>query len=134
MERAGLTLLLDTHAVYWWSASSTQLSLAALKAISEADRLAVAAPSWYELAWLVVRERIHVNLPLRSWLRELAEEFETFAVTPSIAATAAELPVSFPSDPADRLIYATAIEHGLRLVTKDQGLRGYRYSREVTLW
>jgi PIN domain nuclease of toxin-antitoxin system len=31
-------------------------------------------------------------------------------------------------------IYATAIEHGLRLVTKDQKLRRHRHPRPVTLW
>jgi PIN domain nuclease of toxin-antitoxin system len=31
---------------------------------------------------------------------------------PSIADTAVSLPATFPADPADRLIYATAIESG----------------------
>jgi PIN domain nuclease of toxin-antitoxin system len=45
-------------------------------------------------------------------------------MTPAIAGAAVSLPSSFPRDPADRLIYATAIEHGLDLVTKDQEIRG----------
>jgi PIN domain nuclease of toxin-antitoxin system len=35
---------------------------------------------------------------------------------------------------ADRLIYATAIEHGYRLVTKDEKLRSHRQPRPVALW
>ena len=40
----------------------------------------------------------------------------------------------FPADPADRLIYATAIESGSRLVTKDRRLREHRHPRPVALW
>jgi len=39
-----------------------------------------------------------------------------------------------PGDPADRLIYATAIEHGWPLVTKDSRLRGHRHPRRLTVW
>jgi PIN domain nuclease of toxin-antitoxin system len=37
-----------------------------------------------------------------------------------------------PGDPADRLIYATATEHGLPLVTKDAQLR--RRPGSVAVW
>ena len=35
---------------------------------------------------------------------------------------------------ADRLIYATAVEHGWQLVTKDNRLRRHRHPRSVTVW
>jgi PIN domain nuclease of toxin-antitoxin system len=44
------------------------------------------------------------------------------------------LPASFAGDPADRLIYATAVEHGWPLVTKDRRLRNHRHPRPVTVW
>ena len=55
-------------------------------------------------------------------------------MTPAIAHTAVSLPSSFPGDPADRLIYATAIEQGWPLITKDQRLRRYRHPRPVAVW
>jgi PIN domain nuclease of toxin-antitoxin system len=58
----------------------------------------------------------------------------TLAVTPPIADTAVALPSSFPGDPADRLIFATAIERGLRLVTKDQAIRDHAHPRSVAIW
>jgi PIN domain nuclease of toxin-antitoxin system len=58
----------------------------------------------------------------------------TIPVTPAIANTAVSLPSSFPGDPADRLIYATAIENGWQLITKDQRLREHRHPRRVALW
>jgi PIN domain nuclease of toxin-antitoxin system len=34
----------------------------------------------------------------------------------------------------DRLIYATALEHDLALVTKDQAIRDHDQPRSLTLW
>lgn len=128
------TLLLDSHVVHWWSAEPDRLSTAAAEALDAADELAVASISWFELAWLAEHERILVAIPIRSWLEGLAEQVRTFGTTPSIAAGAVSLPTSFPGDPADRLIFATAVEHGLQLVTKDQRLRNHTYPRSITIW
>ncbi len=128
------TIVLDSHAVHWWSAEPDRISRAATKALNEADELAVAAISWFELGWLAEHERIVVTIPIRSWLDQLAAQVRTLPLTPAIAATAVALPSSFPGDPADRLIYATAIEHGLRLVTKDRKLRDHPHPRSLALW
>ena len=128
------TVLLDTHVVHWWAAEPERVSDAATKALSEADELAVAAISWFELAWLARHERIAVTIPVRSWLERLLVEVRTVGITPAIADTAVSLPSTFPGDPADRLIYATAIEHGWSLITKDRKLRDHRHPRPVTLW
>jgi PIN domain nuclease of toxin-antitoxin system len=128
------TVLLDTHVVHWWSAEPQRVSTPAREALEEADELAVAAISWFELAWLARNERIVVNIPIRTWLQGIAVQLRTFGVTPAIADTAVALPSSFPGDPADRLIYATAVEHGLRLVTKDRTIREHTHPRAVAVW
>jgi PIN domain nuclease of toxin-antitoxin system len=128
------TVLLDSHVIHWWSAEPERLSQAASRAIEQADELAVAAITWFELAWLVEHERIQLTIPMRTWLHELAKHVRTVGITPSVAATAVSLPSSFPGDPADRLIYATAVEHGWRLVTKDRRLRSHRHPRPVAVW
>lgn len=128
------SVLVDTHVVHWWSAEPERLSRAATEALNTADELMVAAISWFELAWLARHERINVEVPVRSWLDGLARGVRTIAITPAIADTAVRLPASFPGDPADRLIYATAVEHGLRLVTKDRRLRSHRHPKPITVW
>ena len=127
-------VLLDSHVVHWWSAEPQRVSGTAASALSEADELVVAAISWFELAWLARHERIVVTIPIRSWLERLAAEIRTLPLTPAIADTATALPSSYPGDPADRLIYATAIEHGLRLVTKDGRLRAHPHPRPLAVW
>lgn len=128
------TLLLDTHVVQWWSAEPERLSRDAARALAAADELAVAAVSWFELAWLAHHERIVLAIPIRSWLEQLSASIRTLPLTPMVGAAAATLPASFPGDPADRLIYATAVEHGYRLVTKDRRLRDHPHPRPIALW
>ena len=110
------------------------MSRPAGEVLDEADELAVATISWFELAWLARHERIVVTIPIRTWLSGLAVQVRTMGVTPAIADTAVALPSSFPGDPADRLIFATAIEHGLRLVTKDRAIRDHAHPRPMAIW
>jgi PIN domain nuclease of toxin-antitoxin system len=128
------TILLDTHVVHWWSAEPERVSPRARALLEEASELAVAAVSWYELAWLARHDRIVVNVPVRSWLSTLATQVRTIGVTPAIADAATALPSSFPRDPADRMIFATAVEHGLKLVSKDHAIRDHAHSGEVAVW
>jgi PIN domain nuclease of toxin-antitoxin system len=128
------TVLLDSHVVHWWADEPERMSAEATRAVSEADELAIAAISWFELAWLAEHGRLTLRIPIRSWLDQLARELRTAPLTPAIAAAAVALPPSFPRDPADRLIYATARDHGWRLITKDGRLLGHDPERGVALW
>jgi PIN domain nuclease of toxin-antitoxin system len=134
MGSAVTTLLLDTHTVHWWSAEPDRLSGPAAAALEACDELAVASITWFELAWLARHGRILVAVPVRTWLEGLSAVVRTVHTTPAVAATAVDLPESFPGDPADRIIYATAVEHGWQLVTKDTRLRGHRHPRPITIW
>jgi PIN domain nuclease of toxin-antitoxin system len=127
-------LLLDTHVVHWWSAEPDRLSRSARSALKRADDLLIAAMSWYELAWLAERGRIAIDVPIRSWLEDLGAHLRTVGITPAIADSAAGLPSSFPRDPTDRIIYATAIEHGIKLVTKDQAIAEHDKPRSLVVW
>ncbi|HSK49285.1 MAG TPA: PIN domain-containing protein [Solirubrobacterales bacterium] len=128
------TVLLDTHVVHWWSAEPSRVSTAASEALEAASELAVAAITWYELAWLAAHERIALSVPISSWLQGLAVQVRTIPMSPAIAHAAVSLSSSFPADPADRLIYATAVENDLRLVSKDRALREHPHPRPLVVW
>jgi len=127
-------LLLDTHVVHWWSAEPDRVSQPAREALVSADELLVAAVSWYELAWLARNGRIAINVPIRSWLEGLGAQVRTIGLGPAIAEAAVALPDSFPGDPADRQIYATAIEQGVKLVTKDRRIAKHDKPRSLVIW
>lgn len=129
-----MTVLLDSHVLHWWAAEPTRISAAAAREIRGADELAVADVTWFELAWLARHERILVTIPISSWLERLAAQVRTVPITAAIAVAAVSLPSTFPGDPADRLIYATAVEHGWPLVTKDARMLSHLAPRRITIW
>jgi len=110
------------------------LSKRAGELITAAGEVCVSAISWYELAWLADHNRIALAVPIRNWLVELSTGVRTSGVTAEIAATAVGLPETFPKDPADRIIYATAIESGWDLITKDQRLLDHPHPRKLAHW
>lgn len=127
------TVLLDTHVLHWYADEPERLTEHEGRDIREATEVAVAALTWYELAWLHRRGRIKARIPLRAWLDELSKLVRTVPLTAAIAARAAELPAEFPRDPADRVIFATAVEHGYRLVTRDRHIRDHDSAGDVVV-
>jgi PIN domain nuclease of toxin-antitoxin system len=128
-------ILLDTHVLYWMANDSKRLSRRAFAAIRRARQntgVAVAAITMWELAWLVQNGRIVVTGSVESFIRETVERVILRAVTPEIAALAASFPQDFPRDPADRLIAATAMVEGCRLVTADERIQ--RSKLVETVW
>jgi len=127
-------IVLDTHAWLWWVAEPNRLSEPAARAIEAADRIRLSTFSVWELAMLVVNGRISLDRDLRTWIGQALARERVESVPPSteIAITAA-LPDrrSFPGDPVDRIIYATALASSSRLVTADRALRAFDPDRTV---
>jgi PIN domain nuclease of toxin-antitoxin system len=72
--------------------------------------------------------RIELDRPLGHWITQVMEDGRSMAATlsPVAAAWAGQIPAgSFPGDPADRLLYATARDLRVPLVTKDDRLHGF---------
>ena len=119
-------ILLDTHAVLWLAQVPELLSDDARGAISDArqkDGVAIADKTLWELAMLVSKGRVGVRTSLRDFLEAVERLCTVLPVTGAIAERAVQFSDRYPSDPADRLIGATAVVHGMKLVTKDDGIR-----------
>jgi PIN domain nuclease of toxin-antitoxin system len=127
-------VLADTHAYHWWLSEPERLSPAAGLALSAADEVVVASITWFELAWLARRGRIGFRGSVEGWLHRISQEVRTLGLTATIAATAAGLPDTFPADPADRLIFATAIGHGLPLVSRDRKMHEHAALSAGVIW
>ena len=127
-------ILLDTHVAFWALSDPDRLSKNARAAISDAAELGVSGITWYELAWLIDAGRIEVEPDPTTWLRDASQICVTIPLTWSIAHAAADLDrhAEFPKDPADRIIYSTALSAGIPLVTNDRRLRAF--DRRVCVW
>ena len=126
--------VLDTHVLLWLANSPTRLSKPATSTIPVDGQVAVSAVTAYEIAYLALRKRLELDRPATEWIADALFEHEIELVPPNldIAVRAGSLPTDrFPGDPADRLIYATAVERGARLVSADQRLRDYDPARVV---
>jgi PIN domain nuclease of toxin-antitoxin system len=73
-----------------------------------------------ELAWLAENGRVTTTLSVESFVRLCASKMTVLPITPEIAARAVSFPDSYPKDPQDRLIGATALVEGIRLITRDK--------------
>jgi PIN domain nuclease of toxin-antitoxin system len=131
-------LLLDTHVVLWWHAGGTRLSPAAARAIRTAEEILISPLTCWEIATLARLGRIELDRDAVAWARALVslERVTAANLSPEASAVAGSLGDSFPGDPIDRLLYATAIDHRVPLISKDERLRVFaQAARDVeVIW
>jgi PIN domain nuclease of toxin-antitoxin system len=132
-------ILLDTHVLLWWRADGARLSRRALRAIEDADSIIISPVSFWEVGLLESKGRIRLDRDPFAWVRDLIEDerIGVAPLAPSAAMFAGRMPaLGFPGDPADAMLYATARQEHMPLVTKDRRLRLFAAEgREVkTIW
>ena len=128
-------ILLDTHVVYWSQYVPEKISKRAGEAIAAAQAassLAISAITLLEIARMVARQRVLLYEPTRQTVRDMVKGMSIYPISIEIASAAAEFPDSFPGDPGDRLIAATALVEGIALITADDRIR--RLGVVTTIW
>lgn len=120
-------ILLDTHVVVWLSSAPEKISKTGLNSINSARTeglgLSIADITLFELALLISRKRIGIKVSVESFLHEVEARFKVLPINRQVAEVSMQFPKSYPKDPIDRLIGATALVHGLTLVTADNQIR-----------
>lgn len=120
-------ILLDTHVVAWLAFDPDRISknakAAILKARSKAQGLAISDISLFELARLSAKRRLEMTISIESFLLDVEDRFIVIPVSARIGLRTIALPSSYPRDPADRIIGATALVEGCKLLTADQMIR-----------
>jgi PIN domain nuclease of toxin-antitoxin system len=120
-------IVLDTAAWIWRASDPKRLTTRARRAIDQAERALVSAISVWEVAMLVARRRIQLDRPVEQWvgIALALPGIQLAPLEPAIAVRSTKLPGEFHSDPADRMIVATALEHAVPIVTPDERIRAY---------
>ena len=119
-------ILLDSHVPAWLAFEPDRISPQARARIKQAresgQSLAICDITMLELAMLARKNRIHLETTMEVFLERLESRFRVLPITARACACAAALPDSYPNDPVDRIIGATAIVEGLPLITADRAI------------
>ena len=120
-----MTHLLDTHAWIQRALGEPLPPLVDQTLTRHAETLAIADISLWEAAKLVELGRLELSIPLMEFFRlAITPELTVLPITSAIAERVAALEAAgFHKDPADQLIVATALVHGLRLISDDARIR-----------
>ncbi|MCP3982092.1 MAG: type II toxin-antitoxin system VapC family toxin [bacterium] len=130
-------IVLDTHVWVWWVSGTQRLPKKVQDSLADhraQGTIRVSSISVWEVAQLVERKRLELTMDTEDWVaRSEALPFLGFVpVDNRIALRSTRLPDGLHADPADRIIVATALTLGAKLITKDDRLRKYAYVE--TLW
>ncbi len=124
-----MKLLLDTHVLVWWFSDDPSLpeQFGSLldQTVEGGESVAASAISIWEVAMLASRGRLIFSASIDAFLDEVERHpaVEIMPLTGPISVESTRLGPSFPRDPADRIIAATARCHALRLMTADRRIR-----------
>lgn len=93
----------------------------------------VSAISSWEIALLASKDRLRFTIDAQDWIaRSEALPFLHFVpVDNAIAIRSVRLPEPFHKDPADRMIVATAMLMGARLVSSDSRMLKYPHVKAI---
>ena len=77
--------------------------------------------SCMEAAILIRKGKIRIDQSLENWMEQMTNVYrlDILPITPSIVVRANTFD-DFHPDPADRIIAATSVHHGIPLITKDR--------------
>ncbi len=121
-----MKFILDTHIVAWYLMAGNKLTKGHRKVIESAERrklrIGVSVASLWELAKLHQYGRIRAPGGLAEFIHYIEAHpcFEVLGLTGDIAIESTKLGDSFPRDPFDQIIVATARVRALSLLTVDQ--------------
>lgn len=122
--RPGAPYLLDTHIWVWYVAASERLPRSLRGAIDDASGNVWLSPiSVWELGMLHARGRVELEGGPRAWVTRALSRFPLAeaSLTTDIALRSHEVDLDH-RDPADRLLAASALVHGLTMMTVDERL------------
>ncbi len=128
-------ILLDTNALIWWSTAPEKLSRKARQIIDDTvkkEEILVSSISVWEVYLLMKKNRVGFSIDVDSWLEKLENlEFVKFVpIDNKIASQSVKLDFD-NSDSADRIIIATALNIGAKLVTSDRRILNYHHVQSV---
>lgn len=129
-----MKVLLDTCAILWAVSSPEKITREAIQVLERKDTDVFISPiSCAEIACLQERSRITLDCHWKIWLDRYLKlnDWRVIDISLDIVQDAFSLPQPFHTDPADRIITATARIKGLHLITGDRKLIDYPFVKTL---
>ncbi len=129
-----MKLLLDTHALLWWSMGDQRLPKRAIRHIDAAESVCFSIVSLWEIGIKMARQGY--DFPLHTgWDEFLPKKAKThnigmMTISPKHCRMISELP-RHHGDPFDRMLIAQALDSGWSVLSKDSHFDAYGVRR---LW
>ena len=127
-------ILLDTHIWFHFVNDGLERLPAEVdEAIRENDVLGVSIISCWEIAMLVVKNRLRLSIYVQDWITQALQYkgINLINLSPEIAVLATRLPGEFHKDPADRIIVASSLKLAAPLLTLDQNIRKWGHIQTI---
>lgn len=127
--------MLDTHALLWWALDADQLSERARVLVADMERHGgfASAISIWELGIKIKRGKLELPLTIEDFAARIERGKVVELVPVDTQLWLHSLSLAWDhSDPADRVIVATAIARGLPLLTKDRAMQ--QFPDVATVW
>ena len=131
-------ILLDTCAALWLMAGAAMArpALSAINRTQDSDAGVHVSPiSAWEIGLLLSKRRITLAMTAEEWFETLLgmPGVRLALMPPKVLIASSFLPGAPPTDPADRIVAATAREFGMAVVTRDRALRAYANGGHIDL-
>jgi len=129
-------IVLDTHVLLWFIHDPKKIPTKTLLLIQKAQKnneIYVSSISLWEIAMLEKKDRLKLNVHIETWIQKVEDlPFITFvSVDNKIAISSVSLNENLHTDSADRIIIATALELGAKLITADKKILAYKKIRAI---
>ena len=132
-----MRLLLDTHAIIWFTTNSPQLPPTVAWLLADtANELFISRVSLLEAAIKSFLAKPDFPLVFAQWLGRVRQfDFEVLEITDAHLLTLSQLPVvKDHRDPFDRLLIAQALAENLTLLSRDGKFAAYAATGLQTRW
>ncbi|EDY82582.1 hypothetical protein VDG1235_2205 [Verrucomicrobiia bacterium DG1235] len=127
-------IVLDTHALLWWTLDPSQLSRKAKSTCSpiEEQGAYISSISIWELGVKIRNKKLDIGMSIREYAEKIRRlgSIEIVPVTESIWIRNLELEWDH-RDPADRTIVATALTLDLPILSKDKIIRTFKGVKSI---
>ncbi len=132
-------VLADTNAIIWYLADPTQLTsraVAAMNAAEASGRIFVATVALVEMTYLVEKGKLDPAALARLWtaIQNPSEPVEALTLSLDVARVLDRIPRSSVPDMPERMISATALAHGLPLVSSDRKIHSLSVTGLTVIW